>query len=50
MIGSETTGSGNLVIGCCVILGKTCCVVFNSGATHSFYVRVLCAGVGSAGV
>jgi len=36
MTGSEATGSGNLVIGCCVISGKSCCVLFDSGATHSF--------------
>ena len=36
MTGSEAAGSGNLVIGCCVISGKSCCVLFYSGATHSF--------------
>jgi len=36
MTGSEAAGSGNLVIGCCVISGKSCCVLFDSGATHSF--------------
>jgi len=36
MTGSEAAGSGNLVVGCCVIFGKSCCVLFDSGATHSF--------------
>jgi len=49
MTGSEAAGSGNLVVGCCVISGKSCCVLFDSGATL-FCVGVLCAGVRSAGV
>jgi len=36
MIGSEAAGACNLVVGCCVISGKACCVLFDSGATHSF--------------
>ena len=36
MTRSEATGSSNLVIGCCVISGKACCLLFDSGATHSF--------------
>jgi len=36
MTGSEAAGSGNLMIGCCLISGKSCCVLFDSGATHSF--------------
>ena len=36
MTGLEAAGSGNLVIGCCVIFGKSCCVLFDSGVTHSF--------------
>jgi len=36
MTGLEAAGAGNLVIGCCVIYGKACCVLFYSGATHSF--------------
>jgi len=36
MTGSEATGAGNLVVGCCVISGKACCVLFDFGATHSF--------------
>ena len=39
MIGSEATGVGNLVIGCCVMSGKACCVLFDSGATHSFVLE-----------
>jgi len=36
MTGSEAAGSGNLVVGCCVISGKSCCVLFYSGVTQSF--------------
>jgi len=36
MTGAEATSSGNLVMGCCVIVGKNCCVLYDSGATHSF--------------
>ena len=33
---TEAADSGNLVIGCCVIADASCCVLFDSGATHSF--------------
>jgi len=33
---AEATGSGNLVVGCCLIAGKPRCVLFDYGATHSF--------------
>jgi len=36
MIGVEATGSGNLVMGYCLIVGMKCCVLYDSGATHSF--------------
>jgi len=36
MTGTEAAGSGNLVIGSCVIAGASCCVLYDSGATHSF--------------
>jgi len=36
MSGEEAVGSGNLVIGDCMIVGKACCVLYDSGATHSF--------------
>jgi len=36
MTGAEAAGSGNLVIGHCLIVGKACCVLYDSGATHSF--------------
>ncbi|XP_027912737.1 uncharacterized protein LOC114188373 [Vigna unguiculata] len=39
MTGSEAAGSGNLVIGCCVISGKSCCVLFDFGAAHSFVLE-----------
>ena len=36
MTGAEAAGSGNLVMGHCLIAGKACCVLYDSGATHSF--------------
>ena len=36
MTGAEATSSGNLVIGDCMIAGKSCCVLYDFGATHSF--------------
>ncbi|XP_027903749.1 uncharacterized protein LOC114163649 [Vigna unguiculata] len=33
---TEAADSGNLVIGCCVIADASCCVLFDSGVTHSF--------------
>jgi len=36
MTREEAVGSGNLVMGCCVIVGMKCCVLYDSGATHSF--------------
>jgi len=32
----EATGSGNLVMGSCMIAGVSCCVLYDSRATHSF--------------
>jgi len=36
MTGAEATGLGNLVMGCCLIAGVSCCVLYDSRATHSF--------------
>jgi len=36
MTGAEAAGSGNLVMGYCVIYGMRCCVLYDSEATHSF--------------
>jgi len=36
MTEAEVAGSGNLVTGCCVIVGKSCCLLFDSRSTHSF--------------
>jgi len=45
MSGAKVAGSGNLVMGYCVIIGIRCCVLYDSGATHSFvldaYVKKL---------
>jgi len=45
MTGVEATGSSNLVMGHCVIAEMNCCVLYDSGATHSFtsdvYVKKL---------
>ncbi|XP_022641613.1 uncharacterized protein LOC106773250 [Vigna radiata var. radiata] len=34
--GAEAVSSGNLIIGSCLLREKTCMVLFDSGATHSF--------------
>jgi len=39
MIGAEAAGFGNLVVGYCVIVGMRCCVLYDSGATHSFVLN-----------
>jgi len=36
MTGAEAARSGNLIIGSCVIAGRSLHVLFDSGATHSF--------------
>jgi len=36
MSGAEASSSGNLVMGSCMIAGTSCCVLYDSGATHSF--------------
>jgi len=36
MSGAEASGLGNLVMGSCMIAGTACCVLYDSGATHSF--------------
>jgi len=36
MTEAEAAGSGNLVMWYCVIVGVKCCVLYDSGATHSF--------------
>jgi len=36
MSGAEASGSGNLVMGSCMIAGTSCCVLYDSGVTHSF--------------
>jgi len=36
MLGAEAAGSGNLVMGSCMIAGTSCCVLYDSRATHSF--------------
>jgi len=36
MSGAEASGSGNLVMGSYMIAGSSCCVLYDSGATHSF--------------
>jgi len=41
MTGTEATGSSNLVVGCCVIVGKSLCVLYDSGVTH-FFVSKSC--------
>jgi len=36
MTGAKAASSGNLVMGCCVIVGMRRCVLYDYGATHSF--------------
>jgi len=36
MSGAEASGSGNLVMGSCMLASTSCCVLYDSGATHSF--------------
>ena len=36
MSGAEASSSANLVMGSCMIAGTSCCVLYDSGATHSF--------------
>jgi len=36
MTGTEAVRSGNLITGSCVIAGRGLCVLYDSGATHSF--------------
>ena len=36
MTGAEAAGSGNLIIGSCVIASRSLHVLYDSGATHSF--------------
>ena len=35
MTGAKAAGLGNLVMGYCVICGMRCCVLYDSGVTHS---------------
>ncbi|XP_047171172.1 uncharacterized protein LOC124839404 [Vigna umbellata] len=34
--GAEAASSGTLIINTCLLFGKPCCVLYDSGATHSF--------------
>jgi len=36
MTGAEAAGSSNLVMSYCLIVGMKCCVLYDSGVTHSF--------------
>ena len=36
MTGTKAVRSGNLIIGSCMIAGRSLCVLYDSGATHSF--------------
>jgi len=50
MTGVEVAGSGNLVMGRCMIAGESLCMLCDSGATHAFCVKCMCEKVGSVGV
>jgi len=49
MTAVEAAGLSNLVMGCCMIIGESLCVLYDSRATHSFVsdacVKRLGAGV-----
>jgi len=36
MTGAKAAGSGNLMMGYCLIVGMKSCVLYDFGATHSF--------------
>jgi len=36
MTGTKPDISGNLIFGSCMIAGRSLCVLYDSGATHSF--------------
>ncbi|XP_052725916.1 uncharacterized protein LOC128194373 [Vigna angularis] len=46
--GSEAASSGTLIIGTCLVHGKQCCVLFDSGATHSFISKACVDKLGIA--
>ncbi|XP_017426237.1 uncharacterized protein LOC108334815 [Vigna angularis] len=41
--GAEAASSGTLTISTCLVYGRSCCVLYDSGATHSFISKV-CVG------
>ncbi|XP_047165935.1 uncharacterized protein LOC124835101, partial [Vigna umbellata] len=41
--GAEAASSGTLIISTCLVYGRSCCVLFDSGATHSFISKA-CVG------
>ncbi|XP_047149153.1 uncharacterized protein LOC124821327 [Vigna umbellata] len=44
--GAKATSSGNLIFGDCLLYGKPCCVLYDSGATHSFISKACVEKVG----
>ncbi|KAG2411027.1 uncharacterized protein HKW66_Vig0016920 [Vigna angularis] len=46
--GAETASSATLVTSICLLLGKPCCVLYDSGATHSFISKACVEKLGIA--
>ncbi|XP_047158524.1 uncharacterized protein LOC124829103 [Vigna umbellata] len=46
--GAEATSSGTLITGTCLVHGKSCCVLYDSGATHSFISKACVEKLGLA--
>ncbi|XP_022636000.1 uncharacterized protein LOC111241602 [Vigna radiata var. radiata] len=48
LTGVEAASSGNLIISTCLLFGVPCCVLFDSGATHSFISKACVEKLGLA--
>ncbi|XP_047151094.1 uncharacterized protein LOC124823019, partial [Vigna umbellata] len=46
--GAEAASSGTLITGTCLIHGNSCCVLYDSGATHSFISKACVEKLGLA--
>ncbi|XP_052734099.1 uncharacterized protein LOC128196647 [Vigna angularis] len=44
--GAEAASSGTVIISTCLVYGKSCCVLFDSGATHSFISKAYVGKLG----
>ncbi|XP_047150545.1 uncharacterized protein LOC124822569, partial [Vigna umbellata] len=46
--GAKAASSGTLIIGTCLVYGEPCCVLYDSGATHSFISKACIEKLGLA--